>query len=201
MQSLDPLRSDPCSRSNAEQLHRVAVLPMPLQADAGVRRFRLEHELREVIRRHRTLLQPKRLKGLGRHAHLTHQCQEWCSSTEPPPLWRASIRFPCQSKGSAIPPQPTNLQQLIDSEPDVPTQRPHATSEQVAKTWQPRQAGNDGSAMGTQRLEHLPHPTTRADPHRLIRGLPLKLFEVGLNIHRPIVGNGRSGGGSTAAEP
>ena len=90
---------------------------------------------------------------------------------------------------------------MIDSKPDVSTQRPHASGEHITKPGQTRQTGSHGSAVRKQRLKHLSHPAARADPHRLIRGLPFDPLKVGLDIKRPVIRRGSPGGGPTTAQP
>ena len=93
-----------------------------------------------------------------------------------------------------------NLQQLVDSQPHLSTQRPHAAGEHIPKPGQPRQTGSHRSAVGKQRIEHLSHSAPCTDQHRLIGRLPIKTFEVGLNIHRPVVGGGGARCGATPTE-
>ena len=94
-----------------------------------------------------------------------------------------------------------DLEHLINSEPHLPAQRPHAAGEHIAQSGQTRQTSRHGSAMGTQGLQHVSHAATRPDPDRLIRGLPLQTMEVGLKIQGPVVGHRGPRGGPPATEP
>ena len=93
-----------------------------------------------------------------------------------------------------------DLEHLIDSESHLPTQRPHTASKHITKPRQTRQTGSHRSAARKQRLKHLPHAAARANPDRLICRLPIKTFEVGLKIQRPVVGNGGPRRGSAPTE-
>ena len=198
MQAFNLLRIGPRGISNPEQLHRVSALPMPLQTGAGVGRFRLEHELRQLIRRHHALLQPKRHKRLGGHAQRAHHAQKRRGTAEAPPLKRSSIDHTRQRKGAAITPDPLDLEHLINSETHLPAQRPHAAREHVAKPRQPRQTSRHGSAVGKQGIQHRSHTAARSNPDRLLRGLPLQTLEMGLKIESPVVSHSGAGCGAPA---
>ena len=200
MQPIDLLSTSPWSIGNPEQLHHLSALPMPLQAGAGVGRFRLKHELRQLIRRHHALLHPKRHQRLGAHAQLAHHPQKRRCTTEAPPLQRTSIGGPRQRKGAAIAPDPMDLQYMINREPHLPAQRPHAAREHIAKPRQTRQTSSHGSAVGKQGLQHHSHAAAPSNPDRLIRGLPLQTLEVGLKIQGPVIGHGGPRSGPTTTE-
>ena len=93
-----------------------------------------------------------------------------------------------------------DLEHLIHSKPHLPAQRSHATREHIAKPRQTRQTSRDGSAVGKQDLQHVSHAAARANPDRLIRGLPLHTLEMGLQIQGPVVGHGGPRCGAPATE-
>ena len=93
-----------------------------------------------------------------------------------------------------------DLEHLIHSKPHLPAQRSHATREHIATTRQTRQTSRHGSAVGKQDLQHVSHAAARANPDRLIRGLPLHTLEMGLKIQGPVVSHSGTRCGAPATE-
>ena len=183
------------------QLPEAAVTaPAPLQRGAGIGAFRCDELVRQLLRRSRGRSDPERAQGLGGEHHLTHNRQKWCCTAEATPLRRALIPITPQHERFTAAPDPCHGLKLIHRQTQLTAERPHSPGQHVADTWPTRQTAHHAASQGIELVQHLPHPTSTTDAHRLIRRVPADLGHGAAQIQGPLTSRCSPGAGAPAAD-
>ena len=201
MQSINPLPTGLFIARHLQPPEAAISTPAPLKGGAGVGALRSDKPIRQLIGRSRRRLDPEGAKGLGGEHHLTHHRQKRCRSTEATPLRRGLIVITAQQEGFTTAPDPCNRLKLVHRQALLTTQGPHPPRQHIADTRPAGQPCAHGAPEGMQLLQHLPHPASTPDAHRLICSIPGDPRHGATQIQRPLAFRRSPGAGAATADP